>query len=74
MNRHIEQERNQEESQRKLIRENIIISQNQDISYTENCIRSIDETIKEANSDIEKAFKSRMLKKRIFSGHTPYLR
>ena len=60
MNRRIESERKQEESQRKLIREHTIVSLNQDISYTKDCIRSIDETIKEANSDIEKALKSSM--------------
>ena len=60
MNRRIESERKQEESQRKLIREHTIISLNQDINYTKDCIRSIDETIKEANSDIEKALKSSM--------------
>ena len=63
MNKRIEQERKQEESQRKLIRENTIVSLNQDTSYTKDCIRSIYDTIKEANSDIEKALKSCMLKK-----------
>ena len=63
MNRSIEQERKQEESQRKLIRENTIVSLNQDISYTKDCVRSIDETIKEAYSDIEKALRYSMLKK-----------
>ena len=62
-NRRTEQERKQEESQRKLIRENTIISLNQDISYVKDCILSIDETIIEANSDIEKALKSSMLKR-----------
>ena len=38
MNRRIEQERKQEESQRKGIRENTIVSLNQDISYAKDCI------------------------------------
>ena len=63
MNRCIEQEQKQEESQKKLIRENTFVSLNQHISYTKDCILSIDETIKKANSDIEKALKSSMLKK-----------
>ena len=57
MNRSIEQERKQEESQRKLIRENTIVSLNQDISYTKDCVRSIDETVKEAYSDTERSLR-----------------
>ena len=57
MNRRIEQGRKLEESQRKLIRENTIVLLNQDISYTKDCIQSIDETIKEANNGIEKNWK-----------------
>ena len=47
MNRRNEQKQMPKESQRKLIRENIIASLNQDIKYTKDGIRSTDETIKQ---------------------------
>lgn len=39
------------------MRDNTIVSLNQDIIYAKDCIGSIDEIIKEANSGNEKALK-----------------
>lgn len=66
----IDKEKEREASERKLEKENTIVSINQDIIFVKDSIKNVEETIREANNDIAKALKGPLKKDNIHKSHT----
>ena len=59
----LEKEKEKEERKKKLERENTTASLNQDINYAKDSIKTMEETIREANGDLGKVLKDSAIQK-----------